>query len=208
MNRRTKRRLQRNVKMIAVCGAMAYLATGVTRIVVESQRPDTLATLSAQMLDETAEVLLQKDEKDVAKPAENEYLSIVMPMDFEADELYLLAKIAMAEAEGEDTEGKALVVRVVLNRVWSGKFPGTIEEVIMEQHRGVHQFSVTQDGGRWWKTEPDIDCYKAVEMVMEGWDKSQGAMYFESKSNSTWHQDNLEFLFKHGNHYFYKDMEE
>lgn len=73
MNRRTKRRLQRNVKMIAVCGAMAYLATGVTRIVVESQRPDTLATLSAQMLDETAEVLLQKDEKDVAKPAENEY---------------------------------------------------------------------------------------------------------------------------------------
>ena len=73
MNRRTKRRLQRNVKMISVCGAMAYLATGVTRIVVESQRPDTLATLSAQMLDETAEVLLQKDEKDVAKPAENEY---------------------------------------------------------------------------------------------------------------------------------------
>lgn len=28
----------------------------------------------------------------------------------------------MAEAEGEDTEGKALVILVVLNRVWSDDF--------------------------------------------------------------------------------------
>lgn len=38
----------------------------------------------------------------------------------------------MAEAESEDTEGKALVMLVVLNRVWDARFPDTIEEVIMQ----------------------------------------------------------------------------
>lgn len=44
-------------------------------------------------------------------------------LDWDADDSYRLAKIAMAEAEGEDTEGKALVILVVLNRVWSDEFP-------------------------------------------------------------------------------------
>lgn len=37
------------------------------------------------------------------------------------------------------------------------------------------------------------------------WDESHGATYFESKSDSTWHSENLTFLFKHGKHYFYKE---
>ncbi len=45
-------------------------------------------------------------------------------------EKIMLLKLAMAEAEGESTEGKALVIRVVLNRVQSEDFPGTVEEVI------------------------------------------------------------------------------
>lgn len=40
-----------------------------------------------------------------------------MGTDHDGEESYLLAKIAMAEAESEDTEGKALVMLVVLNRV-------------------------------------------------------------------------------------------
>ena len=43
-------------------------------------------------------------------------------MDWDSDDAYRLAKIAMAEAESEDTEGKALVMLVVLNRVWSDEF--------------------------------------------------------------------------------------
>ena len=39
----------------------------------------------------------------------------------------------MAEAESEDTEGKALVMLVVLNRVWDDEFPDTIEEVIFQK---------------------------------------------------------------------------
>lgn len=146
--------------------------------------------------------------EETAEPIKAGYHAIVASRDWDANDSYLLAKLAMAEAEGEDTEGKALVVMVVLNRVWSDGFPETIEEVIMEEHNGVHQFSVTQEDGRWWKVEPDADCYEAVEMVMAGWDESQGALYFESRSDSTWHQKNLDFLFQHGRHFFYKDKEE
>lgn len=117
------------------------------------------------------------------------------------DERYLLAKIAMAEAESEDIEGKALVMLVVLNRVKADVFPNTIEEVIYQPR----QFSPVASG-RFERMEPNEDCWKALSMIEEnGWDESMGATYFESKSDSTWHSENLHFLFKHGGHYFYSE---
>lgn len=71
-------------------------------------------------------------------------------LDWDADDSYRLAKIAMAEAEGEDTEGKALVILVVLNRVWSDDFPDTIEGVITEDT----QFAAYENG-RYDRVEPD-----------------------------------------------------
>lgn len=112
---------------------------------------------------------------------------------------YLLTKIAMAEAEGEDTKGKALVMQVVLNRVQDPSFPGTVEGVIFQKG----QFAPIWDG-RYEQVEPDEECYRALQLVEKGWDESQGATYFESKSNSNWHSTRLTFLFQHGNHYFYK----
>ena len=83
---------------------------------------------------------------------------------------------------------------------WS--FPDTIEEVVMQEN----QFSPVANG-RYDRVEPDSDCWNALELVMDGWDESEGALYFESRSLSTWHQRNLKYLFKHGNHYFYKEKE-
>lgn len=122
-------------------------------------------------------------------------------MDWDSDDAYRLAKIAMAEAESEDTEGKALVMLVVLNRVWSDEFPNTIKEVIFQEG----QFSPISNG-RYDEVEPDEDCYRALQLIqLDGWDESHGATYFESKSDSTWHSENLTFLFSHGKHYFYKE---
>lgn len=123
---------------------------------------------------------------------------------FTESEEYLLAQIAMAEAEGEDIEGKALVMRVVLNRVSDDWFPNSIEAVIYQ----VNQFSPIAEG-RFDQVKPDWDCWTALKMIEFGqWDESQGATYFESKSESTWHSENLDFLFQHGNHYFYREEEE
>ena len=126
--------------------------------------------------------------------------------DWDAEETYLLAKIAMAEAGCEDTFGKALVICVILNRVNDDYFPNTIEEVIFQNNgKGSYQFSPVRPGGSWYKVEPSEDCYKAVELVQSGWDESKGALYFtSSKKQSTWHSRNLEFLFQHGGHKFYK----
>lgn len=209
MNRRTKKWLRRKTKILVVCGGVIYLAVGVVNLTAESQEPEVFGKVQAQILEE---IVMPADTPEVSEETvelvEAEYHTAVMSRDWDADDSYRLAKLAMAEAEGEDTKGKALVVMVVLNRVWSDDFPRTIEEVIMEEHGGVHQFSVTQKEGRWWKVEPDADCYKAVEKVMAGWDGSQGVLYFESRSDSEWHQKNLDFLFQHGSHFFYKDKEE
>jgi N-acetylmuramoyl-L-alanine amidase len=126
--------------------------------------------------------------------------SLIKSRDWDAKDSYLLAKIAMAEAEGEDIEGKALVICVVLNRVWTDEFPDTIHDVIYQKS----QFSPIADG-RFDRVEPNEECYEALEMVMLGWDKSNGALYFESeKSADNWHSRHLEYLFTHGGHRFYK----
>ena len=117
------------------------------------------------------------------------------------DDDYMLLKIAMAEAEGEDTIGKALVIRTVLNRVQSDNFPDTIKDVIFQEN----QFTPIRNG-RYDKVTPNDDCYIALEMVEDGWDESEGALYFERNTNKeTWHSKNLTKLFTHGNHTFYSE---
>ena len=131
---------------------------------------------------------------------EKEYTSAIHSRDWDAEESQMLMKLAMAEAEGESVEGKALVMLVVLNRVWSDDFPGTIEEVIFQPK----QFSPVTEGGRYYTTEPNEECREALELVMNGWDESGGALYFESCEGGSWHSENLEYLFQEGNHKFYR----
>lgn len=111
----------------------------------------------------------------------------------------MLLKLAMAEAGGEDLEGKALVMRVVLNRVIDPAFPSTVEGVICQSG----QFSPLSDG-RYYDMVPDEQCYIALSMVQGGWDESHGATYFRTNSDTpTWHSEALTTLFTHGNHTFY-----
>ncbi len=121
----------------------------------------------------------------------------------------MLAKIAMAEAEGESIEGKAMVIKVVLNRVNTKGFPDSIEGVVFQysEKKDMYQFSPVRPGGRWWRVEPNEECYEALELITEeGWDESEGALYFEAESNgeNTWHSRNLEYIKTVGNHNFYK----
>ena len=122
-------------------------------------------------------------------------------LDLSAEESYLLAKIAMAEAEGCNTQTKTLIIMCVLNRVLSDEFPDTIEEVIFQEN----QFSPI-DNGRWDRVEPNEDCYEAVKVVMEAkYDYSGGATYFENCADEdNWHSRNLEFLYESQGIRFYK----
>ena len=122
---------------------------------------------------------------------------------FTENDRYLLAKIARAEMGTEDIEAKALAILVVLNRVKSDKFPDTVKEVLYQKN----QFSPIGNGS-FDRLEPDEDCYRALELVEDGWDESKGATFFEACTiGSAWHENNLKKLFKHGVTTFYKEKE-
>lgn len=129
------------------------------------------------------------------------YPEFTYSKDWSAKESYLLARIAMAEAEGCNTQTKTLIIMCVLNRVWSDEFPDTIEEVIFQEN----QFSPIENG-RWDRVEPNEDCYEAVKVVMEAkYDYSGGATYFENCADEdNWHSRNLEFLYESEGIRFYK----
>lgn len=114
--------------------------------------------------------------------------------------------MAMAEAEGEDTKGKALVILVIYNRTKCGKFPDTVAGVVFQENAFT-----SCHNGRYESVEPDADCWAALDLIQDaGWDESQGALYFENtpvNGESTWHSRNLERLFVHGNHTFYAEKE-
>lgn len=185
--------------------AMAVIAILITIICKGTEDRAEIKTAAEEMESMSRiEIVIPEPtpEPEAPEPQTETKFQDLHSMDWDADESYLLAKIAMAEAEGEGTEGKAMVIMVVLNRVWSNDFPGTIEEVIFEDG----QFSPTQDG-RFEAVEPDAECWEALRMIMvEKWDESDGALYFEATYNgeNTWHSRNLEYIKTVGNHNFYK----
>lgn len=197
--RRRRARRIRKIIMVAVATVALFLSVAVISWAFESRKP-TEETQAAPMPTITPKPTTEPQyEPDLSKPS----------LDWGAEDSYLLAKIAMAEAEGEGVEGKAMVIMVVLNRVWAEGFPDSIEDVIFDysEEKDIYQFSPVAPGGRWWTTEQDEECYEALRIIMvEKWDESEGALYFEATYNGedTWHSENLEYIKTVGNHNFYK----
>ena len=118
---------------------------------------------------------------------------------FTAEEQEMLLKIGMAElGSGECTECVALVMRTILNRVESGRFGSSIKSVLVAQD----QFTPVADGS-YYKAEPNQLCRDALELVIYGWDESQGALYYEFCNGPSWHSQNLHLLFQHCDTRFY-----
>lgn len=125
-----------------------------------------------------------------------------------SSEKNILMRIVEAEATGEDITGKMLVANVVLNRVNSSHFPDTVEGVVFQKNGSVYQFSPIKDG-RYYQVDISSETKKAVKRVLNGEDKSEGALYFMSRSRAkassvTWFDRYLTRVFKHGTHEFYK----
>lgn len=199
--RKRRRRKRINLKLLGIMLIIISVSCICMAAVKKEDEPKPLTEAAETATEEPEKVqaVFIREERPTAAEEHS--------TDWDAYESYLLARIAMAEAEGESTEGKAMVIRTVLNRVWNDDFPGTIEDVIFEIKDGVFQFSSVMPGERYWNVEPNEDCYKALYMVMvDHWDESEGALYFEAVSNGegTWHSKNLEYIKTVGNHNFYK----
>ncbi len=200
--RRRRRRARRRylIKRIAISSAFLLAAGSVfftVYAVTNQERPVLEET------DAVGEMPTIAPETPTAAPSEAQEGK---DLGWTAAEEYKAAKMAMAEAEGEDTEGKALVILVIYNRTKSGKFPDTVKGVISQRNAFT-----SYSNGRYEAVKPDADCWAALDLIQEtGWDESQGALYFEQTpedGESTWHSRNLERLFIHGNHTFYTEKE-
>lgn len=120
--------------------------------------------------------------------------------------------IIEAEAGTEDLKGRILVGNVIMNRVKSEKYPNTVTDVVWEYVDGVPQFSPVYDGRINTVTVSD-ETREAVRQILEGVDYSDGALFFIMRSaaesqNIQWFEKDLEFMFKHGVHEFYKYPDE
>lgn len=120
---------------------------------------------------------------------------------FSDEDIIVLSKIIQAESGNQSLKGKCLVGKVILNRFATGKY-NSIKEVVFERSKGVYQFTPIKDG-KYFEAIPTNECYQAIDMLSYGWDESLGAMYF-CDGKSSWHNNNLQRLFKEGGHVFYK----
>ncbi len=151
------------------------------------------------------EVILEVEAEELFFPDELNSVSLdwddeeEVGFDLSEEECLLLEKLAWAEARSEGIECMALVMLVVLNRVEDAEFPNTIAEVINEKN----QFTPVKNGS-FETAEPNDETKAALELVLWGWDLSQGALYFESCTGSSWHSRNLTYLFTCGKVRFYK----
>lgn len=125
MTRKQINSLRRKARMGAVIGAAIYLAVGVTSFGKDNSSIEASATPTQQPV---------SIPQATSKATVQEERIITYTYDtVDAYDSYLLAKIAMAEAGNQDTEGKALVMLVVLNRAWGdNEFPDTVEDVIYD----------------------------------------------------------------------------
>jgi N-acetylmuramoyl-L-alanine amidase len=116
-----------------------------------------------------------------------------------SNDVYLLARLVYGEARGEPYKGMVAVAAVVLNRVESSQFPGSIAKVIYQSGA----FSVVDDGQI--NLAPNQQSLDAARDAMNGWDPSGGALFYyaPSKTSNQWIRSR-EVIVTIANHVFCK----
>lgn len=96
-----------------------------------------------------------------------------------SSDLNLLSRLVYGEARGEPYSGQVAVAAVVLNRVEHSSFPNTIAGVIYQSGA----FDVVSDGQI--NLTPNETAKKAAQDALNGWDPSNGAIYYFNPSTAT-----------------------
>lgn len=99
---------------------------------------------------------------------------------YSEEEIRLLARIIVAEAEDQSYKGKVAVGAVVMNRVKSSKFPNTIRGVIYQKG----QFSPISNG-RFYRVKVTQEDIQAAKDAIMGEDPTRGSIYFYAPKYAT-----------------------
>lgn len=114
---------------------------------------------------------------------------------FSANDIKLMANAVYGEARGEAYIGQVAVAAVILNRIKNSSFPNTVSGVIFEPGA----FTAVADGQIWFT--PNETAKKAVQDAMNGWDPTNGAIYYFNPATATskwiWSRPQIKKIGKH-----------
>lgn len=99
----------------------------------------------------------------------------------QTSDIQLLARAINGEARGEGYEGQVAVGAVILNRVKHPSFPNTIAGVIYEPGA----FTAVSDGQINHPIDENSTVYKAAQDAMNGWDPTNGCVYYFNPNTAT-----------------------
>lgn len=112
-------------------------------------------------------------------------------------DMQLMARAINGEARGEPYEGQVAVGAVILNRVKHSSFPNTIAGVIYEPGA----FTAVADGQINVPISEGSTVYKAAQDAMNGWDPTNGAIYYFNPDTATnkwiWSRPLIKTIGKH-----------
>ena len=98
---------------------------------------------------------------------------------YNSSDLYVLAKCIYAEGRGESYTGQVAIGAVIMNRVKSPSFPNTVAGVVYQSGA----FTAVTDGQI--NLEPDQTAYNAARDAMNGWDPTNGCIYYYNPAVAT-----------------------
>lgn len=114
-----------------------------------------------------------------------------------ANDKQLLARAVNGEARGEPYEGQVAVAAVILNRVRHSSFPNTISGVIYQPGA----FTAVSDGQINVPIDENSTVYKACSDALNGWDPTEGAIYYFNPDTATnawiWSRPLIKTIGKH-----------
>lgn len=96
-------------------------------------------------------------------------------------DVQLLARAVNGEARGEPYEGQVAVAAVILNRVKHSSFPNSISGVIYQPGA----FTAVADGQINVPIDPNSTVFKACQDAMNGWDPTNGCIYYFNPDTAT-----------------------
>lgn len=112
-------------------------------------------------------------------------------------DVQLLARAINGEARGEPYEGQVAVGAVILNRVKDSRFPNTIAGVIYQSGA----FTAVADGQINVPIDENSTVVKAAQDALNGWDPTDGAVYYFNPDTATndwiWSRPLIKTIGKH-----------
>lgn len=117
--------------------------------------------------------------KEETNNSEVKYTTDNLPQGYSKADVNLMANAVYGESRGEPYIGQVAVSAVIINRVADPRFPNNISDVIFQPGA----FTAVSDGQIW--LTPNETAKRAVMDAINGWDPSQGALYYFNPDTAT-----------------------